>query len=412
MSEDVTAVSEDVTGTGDVTISYRGAGYEIGRARGFYGIWAAGAPRSQPLAWWPETPEGWAAAWSRFTAVETPGTIVTVSRYQDQPAAQGQPAAGIAGQVAGGRNDIVLATGLIAAGLIAVGVICGIIGLFPSYVGGGSLAQTASQWVPHAIYFAVWTAGAGLILAGGGRRQAGALLGTGLGVVTFGLFFSDAGQAIAGQPWGGGLVLGLIGWLACTAGSAIAVWPRPARPRLAAGGRVRPRELLRSSALPLTLATAAAIGTAVTFVPSWDSFTLRTSSGLSQYVAAGNAFAEPGVVIAGNVMVIVAIIVVAAAAALWRPLQYGAALLGGAVLAMAGQAISALLQLGQPASPAQFGISPAQASQVGLTISSGLTASFWIFCVFLAALAGACALMISLSRQNVPVTASPAPAGG
>ena len=64
----------------NVTISYRGAGYEIGRGEHFYGIWAVAAPQSQPLEWWPETPEGWTGAWSRFTAIETPGTIIPVTR--------------------------------------------------------------------------------------------------------------------------------------------------------------------------------------------------------------------------------------------------------------------------------------------------------------------------------------------
>jgi hypothetical protein len=103
---------------------------------------------------------------------------------------------------------------------------------------------------------------------------------------------------------------------------------------------------------------------------------------------------------------------VAAAAALWYPIQHGAALLAGAIAAMAAQAISALLQLGEPLSPAQFGIPPAQATQAGLTISPGLTASFWIYCVFLAALIGTCALMISLSRQADPAAARATPAGG
>src|ERR1035441_9530717 len=46
-----------------VTITYRGATYEIGRGRDFYGIWTVGGPRSHPLEWWPETAEGWGGAW-------------------------------------------------------------------------------------------------------------------------------------------------------------------------------------------------------------------------------------------------------------------------------------------------------------------------------------------------------------
>ena len=87
-------------------------------------------------------------------------------------------------------------------------------------------------------------------------------------------------------------------------------------------------------------------------------------------LTAGNAFANPGPVIAGNVAVMVALVLVAVAAALWRPARLGAVLLAGAVIPMAAQAISALVQAGEPVSPSQFGISSAQASASGLTISS------------------------------------------
>ena len=61
-----------------VTIAYRGATYEIGRASSFYGIWVAADPRPQPLEWWPATPEGWYAAWARFTTIEVPSSIAPV----------------------------------------------------------------------------------------------------------------------------------------------------------------------------------------------------------------------------------------------------------------------------------------------------------------------------------------------
>jgi hypothetical protein len=89
-----------------------------------------------------------------------------------------------------------------------------------------------------------------------------------------------------------------------------------------------------------------------------------------------------------------ALAAVVIAAAFWRPVRHGAMLLAGAVVPMAAQAISAVVQVGGGASPTQFGISPAQASGIGLTISSGLTPAFWIYCGFLVALAVSCAWMI------------------
>ncbi len=423
-----------------VTITYRGAKYEIGRGRDFYGIWMAGAPRPQPLERWPETPEGWSAAWTRFASIEAPGAIVPVGRrtppvgasavrvnenpspFGQNTAPLGETAAETIVVAAGGstapygqfhgpygqdtasyspRRRVASAvsgkTGAIAAAaLLALGVILGVAGLFPAYLGGSSLAQQADQLIPHVIYLAVWTAGAVLILLGGARLRLGALLSLGLSVVTFGLFFADAGTAFAGtgNTGGAGLVLALVGWLACAAGSVAAFVHRPAGPPAPArelGSLTRPR----GAALgPVIMLVLAGLGVAAAFAPAWDSFTLRTAAGQSQSLTAGNAFSNPGLVIAGDVAVMLALVAVVIAAALWRPVRYGAVLLAGAVIPMVAQAISALVQAGGATSPAQFGISPAQASQIGLTISSGLTPAFWIYCGFLVALVVSCAWML------------------
>ncbi|MGB6580669.1 MAG: hypothetical protein WBF34_22425 [Streptosporangiaceae bacterium] len=422
----------------NVTITYRGAKYEIGRGRDFYGIWITGGPRSQPLEWWPETPEGWSAAWTRFASIEAPGAIVPVGRrtppvgasavrVNENPGPFGQntaPLGEMAGEtvvVAGGRpapygqfvgsygqstasygpsrrvtRAVSGRTGAIAAAaLLALGVIAGVAGLFPAYLGGSSLAQQADQLIPHVIYLAVWTAGAVLILLGGTRLWLGALLSLGLSLVTFGLFFADAGTAIAGggHAGGAGLVLALVGWLACAAGSVVAFLHRSAD----AGQPDHQDSLARPRGAelgPVVMLVLAGLGLAAAFAPAWDIFTLRTAAGQSESLTAGNAFSNPGLVIAGDVAVMLALAAVVVAAALWRPVRYGAVLLAGAVIPMAAQAISALVQAGGGASPAQFGISSGEASQIGLTISSGLTPAFWIYCGFLVAVAVSCAWML------------------
>jgi hypothetical protein len=361
-----------------VTISYRGARYEIGRGGNFFAIWAAGAAQSgsQPFEWWPDTREGWSGAWQRFTAIEAPGTIASVS----------QPALLPVGNAA------------IAAALLAAGVVCGIAGLFPGYVAGASLARQPAELVPHAIYLAAWSMSAVLILLGGDRLRAGALLGLGTSIVTFGLFFADAGQVIAGGAHlaGAGLLLGLAGWLGCAAGSTMAF-------RLgSAGAPGRPNTGQIGPAAALILA---GLGAAIAFAPSWDSFVLRAADGTTRSVTTGNAFANPGPVIFGNVAVMVAVVAVVAVAALWRPVRLGAALLAGAAVPLVAQAISALVGVGEGATPQQFGISPAEASQIGLTIDSGLTPVFWVYCAFVAALIAACAWMLAASRRNAPAPA-------
>jgi hypothetical protein len=380
-----------------VTIAYRGAGYEVGRGPDFYGVWTVGAPRSEPLERWPETQEGWSAAWGRFTAIEAPGTIAPASKRTSQPARLKVPA-GLPATAAG------VSTGAISAALLlAVGVALGVAGLFPAYLDGSSLASQPVNLVPHVIYLATWSASAVLILLGGTRPRMGALLATGTSIVTFGLFFADVGTAIAAGAHvaGLGLVLGLLGWLACAAGSVVALRIRPAG---TSGRRVTLGKPRGSDAGPVAMLVLAGLGTAVAFAPAWDSFILRTASGQTQTVTAGNAFANPAPVIAGNVAVMIALAAVVVVAALWRPRRYGAALLAGAIIPMAAQAISALIQVGEPVSPAQFGISAAEASQLGLTITSGLTPAFWIYCVFVVALTVSCAWMFFTPQAPVSLS--------
>ena len=370
-----------------VTIAYRGATYEIGRGRDYYGIWAVGTSRSKPLELWPDTPEGWSAAWACFVGMETPGTIGPAGRSAGPPGARVTDAGRGFSLALGARSGTV-----IAGILLAVGVALGVAGLFPAYLGGSSLAQQPYNLVAHVIYLAAWSVSAVLIPLGGARQRMGALLATGVSVVTFGLFFADAATAITGgSSAGAGLVLSLLGWLACAAGSAVALRLRPAGTTGYASPLHRPRGPELGRAVLLVLA---GLGAAVAFAPAWDSFTLRTAAGQTQSLTAGNAFANPGLVIAGDVAVMVALAAVVVVAALWRPVRHGAVLLAGATIPMAAQAISALVQASEPVSPAQFGFSSAQASQLGLTISSGLTPAFWIYCAFVGALMVSCAWML------------------
>ena len=369
----------------DVAIWYRGANYQLGRGRNCYGIWPVAGQPEYPVEQWPETPQGWAAAWSRFTAIEHPAAIVHLS------------GAVVSGTVVSESVPVASPGSSIgAAGLLGAGVACGIAGLFPAYLSGASLASDPTNLVPHVIYLATWLASGLLIMRGGTWRQVGALLGLGTSIVTFGYFLADLGTVISGgSPLGPGLALGLIGWLLCTAGAAVAAWP----PGVAGAPRW---QLARHGRPAVTLAVTAllAIGVAVAFAPAWDSYTLRTPARLIETVTAGNVFSNPGAVIAGNIAVMVAFVVVAAVAALWQPARLGAALLAGALIPMAAQAISALIQLSQGASPAQFGIPAGRAAQAGLTITSGLTAAFWIYLALVIALAGMCAWIFLSARPR------------
>lgn len=411
----------------NVSIAYRGANYALGQGPRFYGIWPAAAPAAAPLEWWPHTPDGWSGAWARFTAIEVPGSIVQVyEQVRVPPAASGLVPAGpvsqpqvsgpqvsaaqaaqpqgspqqasypqaseaplsgpgvpggaIGGPGAGWASGLASrlpspgTRSVVAAALLGIGVILGFIGLFPTYTYGQSLAQQDFELVPHIIYLVVWALSAVLIAMGGARLRVGALLALGMSIVTFGLFVADVGAPISAgsHVMGSGLVLGVLGWLAATAGAIVAF-------RRAPMGRLGTpvwHERVPSVALIL-----AGLGAAVAFAPAWDIFTLR-AGGQVQTITLGNAFTNPGAVIFGEVLAMVAIAAIVIIAAFWRPIRFGAALLAGAIVPLLGQVISAILQAGIPPSPEQFGFSQSQADQIGLTIHSGLTAIFWVFCAF------------------------------
>jgi hypothetical protein len=218
--------------------------------------------------------------------------------------------------------------------------------------------------------------------------------------VTFGLLAADLGTGTASHAGvGAGMILTIIGWAACAAGSAAGLRIRPGgrgdAQRGAPAGVTSPKRG-RADAGAIALLTLCALGAAITFIPSWDSYTLtQASSAGSQTVTAGNAFDNPGWVIFGDVAAVVALVVVAIAAAAWRPARHGAALLGGAIVAMAAQAISALIQVSQPASPQIFGLSAEQARASGLSVSSGATSIFWVYTLFVIALVISCAWLLT-----------------
>jgi hypothetical protein len=314
-------------------------------------------------------------------------------------------------------------TSRIGAVLLGLGVVLGIASLFPAYVAGASIASQPPSLVTHVAYLAAWSLSAVLIVMGGARLRVGALFGLSVSAITFGLFIADAGTPIAGQGhFGAGLVFASLGWLACTVGAGLALPAALSVQTIHAGNGVASkrglaRQLGRASSyeiVPLVTLVLAAVGAAIAFAPSWDKFTLQTASGTSQVITLGNAFSNPAPVIFGNVLVMAAIVAVVIVAALWRPTRIGAALAAGAIVPMVAEAISAVVQILEPASPAQFGVSQAQASQLGLTISAGLTPMFWVFCAFVATMILLCIWMMlsrePVSRQVSPYDLGPSPA--
>ena len=291
-------------------ISHRGEKYEIGRGKRFYGIWVVGAPYEAPVDRWPENRDGWQQAWARFAAIEVPGTITPVARERKglplklgrarrRRAAAPRPADAEARRRVcapgggrgrrrrsgepGRRRRAALAAGATAVlageALLVLGVVLGLAGLFPAYVGGKSLLSQWDQVVPHLCYVIGWALTAALVALSVVRpsnaARLGALFGLGLSAVTFGLFLADIGEVTAGvlarhrpgrEP----------ARLARLHGGRGARARRQRRAvRACRRGRQRPG---RGHAGPLALLVLAAIGTAAAFAPSWDRYVLTFAS--------------------------------------------------------------------------------------------------------------------------------------
>jgi serine/threonine protein kinase len=263
---------------------------------------------------------------------------------------------------------------LVAGALLGLGTILGIAGLFPGYLTGTSLVSQPDVLVPHAIYIAVWTAVTAGVLRGGTMARAAALLGTGLGALTLGFpFIQDVGDAflVRAAP-GPGLVLSLAGWVVCTAGS---VWGLTIRVKRADG--VRRAAIGRRGGV---LVVAAAVGTAVMLVPSWSNYTI-TQNGISRTTTVANTWP----ITASTIAIIVPLVAIAIIAALRRPIQNGAIMLAGAIVALIAQAISTVIPFSLP-------LAHVPASE---KITFGETIDFWIYCIFLILLTMSCLLVLA-----------------
>jgi hypothetical protein len=79
------------------------------------------------------------------------------------------------------------------------------------------------------------------------------------------------------------------------------------------------------------------------------------------------------------------------------------------------QAISAVIQIAQLTSPEQLGVPASQVSGLGLTVDSGLTPIFWVYCAFVGTVILLCVWMLVAHGPAVPnqvlSAAAPSPGG-
>jgi hypothetical protein len=151
----------------NVIVSHRGARFEVGRGAGFYAIWPARAADGRPIEWWPETPDGWQAAWARFTDVEPRRAIHPVIQPAVDPASSQTGATHLPATLRRAGRPATLAAALLAAGISSARA-------SSSHFGSTSLAGTRTCSCPP-IYLVTWAAGLPH-RRGGIRQRTGALL--------------------------------------------------------------------------------------------------------------------------------------------------------------------------------------------------------------------------------------------
>jgi hypothetical protein len=332
--------------------------YVLARGADFYGIWDAGSPNGDVLERFPPTAAGWYAARRRVDALDY--------READRD-----------------RSPIVSPrtnrTALVAAGIVLSGVVLGVAGMFPNYLGGENLVSESAQLLPHIAYVSAWALVAALLLVERRLARGAAGLGVGVGLITFGFFLTDVLTAGAGhsQSPGAGLYLSLAGWLLGSMGSFTALF---------ALRSPIPRGNATAWGHPLVVTGGiAALGAAVAFALPWDSYTLTAATtGSTQTTTAGNVFANPGAIITGNVVTMALIVVVVAVAIAWRPTLVGVTVLAGALVPLGAQIFATLAQPVPPLS--EFGVTAAQATAGQVSLAGSYTGWFYLYCAFVASL--------------------------
>ena len=335
-----------------VEITQPGRNYSVGRDEEGYGIWRSTDASGLPLERFGTESTDWFAAFTRWRELE---------EGRDTPEQ---------------RRPAIERRGL-ALGIFGVALALGVAGLFPEYSAGTSLAHSPDELTTHLFYLAGFSVAALGVAATHRARDVGALVGVGLSIVLLGFYVTDVANALSGGGFGGGLALSLASYVLAAVASVVAL-----RGRATLGAPTRPH---RSIALA---GAVFSIGAAVAFAPAWDRFVVDlSSSGTVRIVTLGDAFANPGGVIAGNVVTMVLIATVPVLALAWTPARHGVALIAGGLVPLVALAIAAVVQLHERLGPELFGVSASEASTDHLVVSSGFTGAFYIYVGCVAVLA-------------------------
>jgi hypothetical protein len=290
---------------------------------------------------------------------------------------------------------------LIGGSLMAACVGLHIWAMFPPYTGGPTASSVVSSPDQTAVYICLevgWAVAALLVLSRASVRG-GAALGAGLGTVELGLLITDTAlglQVANGSAPGVWLALGGLG--AGLAGVLFAA----SSVTMVRANHLRSLSLSTNVGLRAVLTVLVAVVAVAAFWPNWAHYHLVSTTGRTLDFYAGDAFKESAPIIAGALVSGLAIGIISILSAFWSPLDAGAWALAGAVVGLASQLISQLVQVFEP-------LSDTIGSTSGLNVNaSSLSVTPWWAIDLLAAMALAgLALWAGLESRRTEASGSP-----
>jgi hypothetical protein len=234
---------------------------------------------------------------------------------------------------------------LVAGGLLLLSVALHIAAMFPAYAGDPAVSVVSTPYeLAEFICLALgWTVAAVLVLSRVSVRG-GVALAAGIAPVELGFLIADlAGTAQGSARPTAGVWLAFAALVMGGAGALLGASTVPM-----GSPRLRPyNQTLNLRSLVTVLVALLAVAA---FLPSWDRYQVIDSAGQTLTVTLGNAFDQPAGIMAGELVAAFAIGVVAILGAFWAPPNVGAWMTGGALVALAAQLISAVVQVNQPIS--------------------------------------------------------------
>jgi hypothetical protein len=147
--------------------------------------------------------------------------------------------------------------------------------------------------------------------------------------------------------------------------------------------------------------------TALFFLPAWDHYVGVTSTGHTFSFNLGNAFSGPWEVVLGNVFVALAIVAIPIAGSRLRDRGAAAAAVGGSLIVLGSQFVSAVVQVDQPVMLTTIPVRYLQqGSQFGIKLTGWFTIDVLAaFALFAAAMVWATSRVVyANSRGTVPKT--------